>query len=167
MSFIRKYKKNGQIYLAEVESIRVDGKVVQRFIRYVGREADGKTILSCSMSEAEIDGVKLSGPLMVLHSIATEIGLPALLGQYSNEILAMTYAHCLDYKSLNHMKAWFHRTDLNHVLSLEDLTEKRLVNALDSLEQFDKMKLQQSVFDAVKKKLKIAPKGVVYDVTNA
>jgi transposase len=166
MSFIRKYRKNGQIYLAEVESVRVGGKVVQRFIRYVGREADGKTILSCSISEAEIDSVKLSGPLMALHSIATEIGLPALLGEYSNEILAMTYAHCLDYKSLNNMKTWFQRTDLNHILSLEDLTEKRLVNALDSIEQIDQMQFQQTIFEAVKKKLKIAPKGVVYDVTN-
>src|SRR5205823_10244537 len=34
MSFIRKIKKGGKIYLAEVESRRVKGKVVQRFIRY-------------------------------------------------------------------------------------------------------------------------------------
>jgi len=166
MSFIRKYKKNGQIYLAEVESVRVDGKVVQRFIRYVGREADGKTILSCSISEAEIESVKLSGPLMALHSIASEIGLPSLLGEYSSEILAMTYAHCLDYKSLNNMKTWFQRTDLNHILKLEDLTERRLVNALDSIEQFDQMQIQESLFEKVKEKLKISPKGVVYDVTN-
>jgi transposase len=166
MSFIRKFKKNGKVYLAEVESVRIDGKVVQRFIRHIGREADGKTILSCSMSEAEVDSVKLSGPLMVLHSIATEIGLPELLGEYSNEILAMTYAHCLDYKSLNHMKTWFERSDLNHILSLEDLTEKRLVNALDSIEGFDLMSFQETIFEATKKKLKLAPKGVVYDVTN-
>lgn len=166
MSFIRKYKKNGKVYLAEVESVRVDGKVVQRFIRYVGREADGKTILSCSMSEAEIDSVKLSGPLMVLHSIATEVGLPELLGEYASEILAMTYAHCLDYKSLNHMRTWFERSDLNHILSLEDLTEKRLVNALDSIERFDQIQFQQNVFEVMKKNLKIVPKGVVYDVTN-
>ena len=166
MSFIRKYKKNGQVYLAEVESVRINGKVVQRFIRHIGREANGKTILSCSVSEAEIESVKLSGPIMALHSIASEIGLPALLGEYSNEILAMTYAHCLDYKSLNNMKTWFKRTDLNHILSLEDLTEKRLVNALDSIEQIDQMQFQQNIFEAVKRKLKIAPKGVVYDVTN-
>jgi len=152
--------------LEEVENVWIKGKVVQRFIRHLGREADGKTILSCSISEAEIDSVKLSGPLMVLHSIATEIGLPELLGEYSNEILAMTYAHCLDYKSLNHMRTWFERSDLNHILSLEDLTEKRLVNALDSMERLDQMQFQQKLFEVTKKKLKIAPTGVVYDVTN-
>ena len=166
MSFIRRYKKNGQTYLAEVESVRVDGKVIQRFIRYVGREANGKTILSCSVSEAEIESVKLSGPLMALHSIADEIGLPLMFGDYANEILSMIYAHCLDYKSLNNMKIWFSRTDLNHMLNLENLTEKRLVNALDSIEQIDQMQFQKNIFNRVKKRLKVAPKGVVYDVTN-
>lgn len=166
MSFIRKRKRNGQIYLEEVESVRENGKVIQRFIRHVGREADGKQILSCSISSAEVESVKLSGPLLALNSIADQIGLPSLLGEYSNEILAMTYAHCLDYKSLNNMKTWFQRTDLNHILNLENLTERRLVNALDSMEQMDQMKFQKTIFETVKRKLNIAPKGIVYDVTN-
>jgi hypothetical protein len=33
MSFIRKIKKGDKTYLAEVENRRVEGKVVQRFIR--------------------------------------------------------------------------------------------------------------------------------------
>src|SRR5271154_529569 len=98
MSFIRKRKRNGQIYLEEVENIREGGRIVQRFIRHVGKEADGKQILSCSISEAEIESVRLSGPLMVLHSIAESIGLPQTLGEYGTEILSMVYAHCLDYK---------------------------------------------------------------------
>ena len=44
MSFIRKIRKGDRVYLAEVESQRVEGKVVQRFIRYVGKEADGRTM---------------------------------------------------------------------------------------------------------------------------
>ena len=51
MSFIRKFKKGDKVYLAEVESRRVKGKVVQHFIRYVGKEADGRTILSASLSQ--------------------------------------------------------------------------------------------------------------------
>jgi len=166
MSFIRKRKRNGQIYLEEVENVRKDGRVIQKFIRHVGREANGKTIVSCSISDVAVDSVKLSGPLMVLHSIAKDCNLPNLLGEYSNEILAMVYAHCLDYKSLNSMKDWFKRTDLNYILDLELLTEKRLVNALDVVEKIDSFDFQQSVFEFVKKKLKIEPKGIVYDVTN-
>ena len=80
MSFIRRFKKGGQIYLAEVQSQRVGNKVVQKFIRYVGKEADGRTILSTSMSDVQVEEVKLHGPLWVLHHLAQEIQLPAQLG---------------------------------------------------------------------------------------
>lgn len=166
MSFIRKFKKNGRVYLAEVESKRIDGKVVQRFIRHVGREADGKTLLSSSVSDITIDKVKLHGPLLVLNHIAREIGLSEVLGDYGDELLSLVYAHCLDYKSINHMTSWFERTDLNMILNLEELTEKRLLQALDSLEQQNLEELQRRIFENVCKRYDIDTKGMVYDVTN-
>ena len=166
MSFIRKIKKDGRIYLAEVESKRVDGKVVQRHIRYVGREADGKTILSSSISDVSIDKVKLHGPLLVLNHLAQEIGLSDVLGEYGDEILSLVYAHCLDYKSINHMTSWFERTDLNMILDLEELTERRLLAALDSLEQQDQVALQRRIFENVCQRYDLDTKGMVYDVTN-
>jgi hypothetical protein len=36
----------------------------------------GKTVLSCSMSEAQVGSVNPFGSLMVLHSMATGIELP-------------------------------------------------------------------------------------------
>jgi hypothetical protein len=166
MSFIRKYRIGGKIYLAEVESRRVKGKVVQRFIRYVGKQADGKTILSTSISDVSVSEVRLYGPLLVLHHLAQEIGLPEHLGPYANEILSMVYAHCLDYRSLNHMRRWFARTDLSWILQLEQLTEERLVRAMDFLEQTDGEKLQRTIFDSVKQRYHLKASGVIYDVTN-
>ncbi len=49
MSFIREVKRGDNIYLAEVRNKRVGKKVVQEHIRYIGKKADGKTILSCSI----------------------------------------------------------------------------------------------------------------------
>ena len=46
MSFIREVKRGDHIYLAEVRNKRVGGKVIQEHIRYIGKKADGKTILS-------------------------------------------------------------------------------------------------------------------------
>ena len=89
MSFIRRIKRQGHVYLAEVENRWVDGKCVQRHIRYVGREADGKTLLAASLSEVEVDQVKLYGPLLVLNHLAKEIALPEQLGSYSQEILSL------------------------------------------------------------------------------
>ena len=58
MSFIRRIKRHGRVYLAEVENKWIHGKCVQRHIRYVGRESDGQTLLSASLSEVEVDQVK-------------------------------------------------------------------------------------------------------------
>ncbi len=166
MSFIRKIKKGDKTYLAEVESCRVGNKVVQRFIRYVGKQSDGRTVLSASMSDVEVEQVKLYGPLLVLHQLATEIQLPNLLGAYGREILSLVYAHCLDYRSLNHMPTWFERTDLNFLLNLEGLTERRLVGALDSLEALDAEAWQKRLFEGVCRQCRLRPAGVIYDVTN-
>src|SRR6266849_1073995 len=146
MSFIRRIKKGDKTYLAEVENSWVNGKCVQRHIRYVGKEADGKTILSSSISDVEIDQVKLYGSLLVLHHLASQINLADHLGPLAGEILSLVYAHCLDYKSVNQMPGWFERTDLNMMLLLENLTEDRLLKALDSLEETqDLQTLQKAI----------------------
>src|SRR5207244_9434643 len=134
MSFIRRIKRKSGVYLAEVENKWVKGKVVQRHLRYVGREADGKTLLAASISEVEVEQVKLYGPLLVLHHLAKEIGLADQLDPYGPEMLSLVYAHCLDYRSLNHMHAWFGSNDLQLLLPFEVMTEKRFVGALDPLE---------------------------------
>jgi len=166
MSYIRKTRRGGKVYLAEVESKRIHGKVVQRYIRYVGKEADGQTILSTSMSDVQVDQVKLYGPLLVLNHLAQEIGLHNHLGKYGPEILSMIYAHCLDYESINQMPAWFERTDLNLMLNLEGVTEERLRDALDILQRQDPEVLQRNIFESVREKYKIKDAGIIYDVTN-
>ncbi len=133
MSFIRRIKRKSGVYLAEVENKWVKGKVVQRHLRYVGREADGKT---------------------------------DQLDPYGPEILSLVYAHCLDYRSLNHMPAWFGRTDLQFLLPCEGLTEKRLVGALDHLESLDAESWQRQLFQRLCRQYRLRPSGVIYDVTN-
>ena len=89
MSFIRRIrKKNGQVYLAEVESKWVNGKSVQKHIRYIGKEVDGEVVVSLSSKDLQVDSVRVYGPLLALHSIAQKIGLPKVLGEYSNETLS-------------------------------------------------------------------------------
>ena len=166
MSYIRKRKRNGKIYLEEVETKRIDGKVVQKHIRYIGRQADGKTVLSASISDVQIEQVKVHGPLIVLHHLAKEIRLDQRLGTFSDEILSMVYAHCLDYKSVNQMARWYDRTDLNMMLSLEGLTEARLLEAMDYLESRDPVALQKAIFENVSQRYQLTRTGIVYDVTN-
>jgi transposase len=166
MSYIKRSKKNGKIYLSEVENRKVNGKVQTKHIRYIGKEVDGETILSSSISTVDVEQVKVYGPLLVLHHIAQEIELPSTLGEYAEEILSMVYAHCLNFESVNHMPEWFKRTDLNMLLDIDDLTERRLLNSLDALEEQDPTKLQKKIFDTVSKKYKLINTGIIYDVTN-
>jgi transposase len=166
MSFVKRIKKNGKIYLAEVESKRIDGKVVTKYIKYLGKEADGKTVLSSSISNASIQKVKLYGPLMLLNHLAQEIFLSEILGEYGDEILSLVYAHCLDYRSINRMNQWFERTDLNMILDIDGLTEAKILHALDSLERKDPDVLQRKIFESVQKIYNLEVKGLIYDVTN-
>ena len=163
---IRKIKKGSRIYLAEVENKRINGKVIQHHIQYIGKEADNKTILSTSISDVSIDKVKLYGPLLVLHHLASEIKLSSILGKFGDEILSLVYAHCLDYRSIKQMPQWFERTDLNMLLDLEGLTESRLVDALDYLKPQELSRLQKEIFDSVKVRYNLSSKGIIYDVTN-
>lgn len=78
----------------------------------------------------------------------------------------MVYAHCLDYRSLNHMPKWFERTDLNFLLNLDGLTEKRLLNALDHLDDLDAEAFQRGMFQELCRLYRLRPSGVIYDVTN-
>ena len=69
----------------------------------------------------------------------------------------MVYAHCLDYRSLNHMPQWFERTDLSFLLDLEGLTEKRLLAALDYLEGLPAEAWQQEMFESVCRHYRLRP----------
>ena len=165
MCYIRKHRVGDKIYLAEVESKRVNGKVVQRHIRYVGKRPTAKLFCRhpCPMCRLISQTLRAS---LVLNHLAQEIGLLDHLGQSGPEILSMVYAHCLDYESINQMPAWFERTDLNLLLNLEGVTEERLLNALDILQQQDPEALQHSIYDSVREKYKIKDTGIIYDVTN-
>ena len=59
MSFIRKIKMGNSIYLAEVENQRIGGKVVQRHLRYVGKEVDDKPLLTGSVERSSVALVKM------------------------------------------------------------------------------------------------------------
>lgn len=166
MSYIRKVKKNGRTYLAEVRCVRVNGKPTQQFIRYIGKEVDGKRILSSSISNLEIESVKVHGPLVILDHIAKNIGLHEILGEHSHHILSMVYAHCVEPRSVNQMPEWFQKTDLNHLLNLESLTEHKLLDAIDSLEKTGRDELQTKIFNSVRQKYNLKLSGVFYDVTN-
>src|SRR3989344_4830241 len=136
MVFIRKVKVGNKIYLAEVRSVRTGNKV------------------------------KLWAPLIVLDSLAKKIGLSELLGDYGEYLLSMVYAHCIEPKNLNHMEDWFTRTDLHNILKIKEVSEEKLYNALDSINDKNLAVIQRKIFRSVTEEYNLHPKGYFFDVTN-
>ena len=166
MVFIRKVKVGNKIYLTEVKSVREGNKVRQEFIRYVGREVNGKRIFSGSAEEIEVIGVKIWAPLIVLDKLAKQINLSEILGEHGEYLLSLAYAHCLDPKSVNKMEDWFVRTDLQNILNIKEVSEEKLYNALDSINEENLSVIQKKIFRSITEVYKLQPKGYFFDVTN-
>ena len=167
MPFIRRIKRGKYTYLAEVRNVWKNGRVKQEHIKYVGKEIDGERILSGSVENSEVTRVAIYGPLLVLNEIAEQIGLHSILKEYAPEILSMAYSHCIDPKTLNKMEDWFASTELNHILKLEKLTERRLIDSMDAINNEDKNDLlQETIFQSVNSKYNLLQNSFFYDVTN-
>lgn len=167
MSFVRKLKRNGHIYLVEVESYRDEmGHVKQKYLRYVGKEIDNKRVLTGSIADAIITKVNVHAPLLALHEIAQEVGLAKILGEYAPEMLSVVYAHCIQPSSLKKITDWYQRTDLNHILSLQNLTEKRLLDAMDYYDEERIGGLQHVIFNRLQDVYHVKCNGIFYDITD-
>ncbi len=167
MIFIRKYKRKGRVYLAEVKNHWSDGKCKQEFIRYIGvaPDSDRKVFPSCN-EDLSLDGIKLHGSVLVLHSIAKQLGLHQILGDNFAPILALAICHCHDYKSIKNMKQWFKSTNFFRILNIEEITEKQLHNAISSIDDMNLLEIEKSVFEKMSAKFNDSGEGLVYDVTN-
>jgi len=138
MSFIRKIKKGNSVYLAEVENRRnEDGKVVQKHIRYLGKEIDGKAAKKVFSSEIEVKSVKQYLDYYVLHDIAQKLGITEVLGEKMKQILLLVYTQIIERKSLYKLPEYVEHTRLKELLGLEKIVDKSLYEALDALEALD------------------------------
>jgi hypothetical protein len=165
MSFIRKIKKGDRIYLAEVENIRVNGKTVQKHIRYVGKEVKNKPILTGSIATSKVEQVTIYGPLLVLDEIAHQIDLGKLLGEYGDYLLSLAYAHCIAPDSLAGIVEWYQKSEIGSLLSIGDVSYKKLVEAIDSIEGQSE-EIQGRIFERLRKVLKLSSRGYYYDITD-
>jgi transposase len=164
MAFIRKKRKGNRVYLVEVENYRVDGKVKQKHLRYLGVDEE----LSCPNFSVNpnlltVSDVKIYGPIVVLEHIAKELGLYDLLGDMANPIMALVYAHCLNYKSVREVANWLQKVELPEC---HEITSKVLYNAIEKLSKVNSEWLQESIFGNMTELLGPDESGVIYDVTN-
>ena len=164
MSFIRKIKRGGSVYLAEVQNSWVDGKVVQKHIRYVGKEVDNKPFLTGSVERASVDRVAVYGPLLVLDEIAKELDLSSLLGEAGEYLLSLAYAHCVSPDGVSGLAQWYEKTEISNLLNIPEVSYKKLLETIDAVD--DPAGVQRQIFRRLKTVLNVSPSGYFYDLTN-
>lgn len=146
MAFIRKIKKKGSVYLAEVENYREGGKVKQRVIRYIGKEYEGEVVRRVLTSEIEVESVKQYLDYKILHEIASRIGIPDLLGEYGKYILLLVYTQIVCRKPLYKIPEYIEQTALKELLRIEKIIDKNLYTALDELEELDFTGIESQIY---------------------
>jgi transposase len=162
MAFIRKTKKKDGIYLEVVESYRKEGKVKQRFLKYLGREIEGKPVRRVKTSDIEVESVKRYGDVLCVDKISHEIGLPVLV---SKPILLLAYSHLLDNVSMRNMEEWVKQTEIPEALGLKCVSTKTLYSALEDLDDSDFMVVEESIYKTFSQREKDET-VVVVDVTD-
>ena len=166
MAFVRKIKKKSGTYLAEVESYRENGKVKQRFLRYIGKEVTGAEGLSGKIASIEIEGVKKYLDYKIVHEIAIKLKMPELLGKELQSILLLVYSQMISRKSINALPAYVEQTALKEILNLEKLVSADLYKSLDKLESLDFEPIEKGILAALREGEPSKDDALILDVTD-
>jgi hypothetical protein len=165
MSFIRKIKTKSGTYLAEVENRWEDGKVRQKFIRYIGKEVEGKVIRRVAVNDLEVENVKRYADVLVLDHVATALGLKDTLGPKFQFILILIYSHILERMGIYRIEEWLNNTEILEVLGLPSVSTSQLYDALGALNELDWAAVQRKL-NAAWLKFESCERAVVLDVTD-
>ena len=99
-AFIRKIKTKYGTYLAEVRSVRVDGRVRQQFIRYIGKSRAVRRVV---INDVRVMEVRRSLDIEVVHRISEKLGINGMIPKNS---MVMLYPQLLDRPSINGMEEY-------------------------------------------------------------
>ena len=75
MAFSREIKSGNSIYLAEVASIRENGKVKQKVLEYIGKKEDESEKID--INDVQVSNVKRFADIKILIQLARQLKLTA------------------------------------------------------------------------------------------
>ncbi|MGB3131114.1 MAG: hypothetical protein WBB26_05485, partial [Saprospiraceae bacterium] len=147
MSFVRKIKRKDSTYLVEVESVRVDGKVKQKVIKYLGKEISGKPVKKVYTSNLEVTAVKQYMDYYILHYISKQLMIPELLGEKLKSILVLVYTQLLTHKPLYKIPEYAEHTAIKEIVGVDKLVDKQLFESLDDLDEMNFNRIEEVIYD--------------------
>jgi len=93
-TFIRKLKTKYGTYLAEVRSVRVNGKVKQQFIRYIGKNVKTGAVRRVVTKDVKVIEVRRSLDMEVVHRISEKLAINDMIPKNS-VVLVYSQLLCL------------------------------------------------------------------------
>lgn len=150
MSFIRKIKKGPHVYLAEVENHRVQGKVVQKVLRYVGKEIDGHIERRVVTTDVEVEAVRQCADVLAVHRVAERLGLRDMFGEHGPYILSFVYSHLLERPSIRKLEEWFGGTEIPELLGLQEISTGRLYETLGHLSGWEFGRVEEKILERLR-----------------
>src|SRR4030042_6022371 len=162
MSFIRKKKVGDKVYLVEVKNVRENGKIKQKFIRYLGREVNGKAERRVLTKDIQATNVKQSLDILAIDKIAEELKLKEI--QYK-PALSLVYSQLLEKRSINKLENWLRYTEIPNVLGMKNPTMKELYESLTDINEEDFEKINDKMFSVFESYENIKESAII-DVTD-
>jgi hypothetical protein len=162
MSFIRKKKVKDKIYLVDVKNVRENGKIKQKFIRYLGREVDGKAEKRVLTKNIQATSVKQSLDVLAIDKIAEELKLKEI--KYKSA-LSLVYSQLLEKRSINKLEDWIRYTEIPNVLGMTNPSIKELYESLADINEEDFEKINDKMFSVFESYENIKESAII-DVTD-
>ena len=162
MVFIKKIRRGDSVYLAEVKSVREGSKIRHKFLRYIGKEINGKAERRVSTENIEMKSVKRSLDVLAVDKIAEILKIKSLIENKSS--LALVYSQILDNKSINKLEEWFKHTEIPEIL-LDEFSTEKLYNSLTEINDIDFSNVEREIYFQFEK-IEKGKNSVVIDVTD-
>jgi len=171
MTFIREVRTKSGIYLHEVRSVRKNGKVVQEYVRSIGKKGSRGEVIPSKWERLKVDGVLMHGNLIPLKLVSEELGLGEVLDEWTAgkgaDILALVFAHCIDPISLNRIQKFLCKVDVEYV-GIGEVKTSTLRRDLDRLTESERAihLIEEELFQKVLELYPIDPSSIFYDITS-
>ncbi|MBU2522861.1 MAG: transposase [Nanoarchaeota archaeon] len=162
MVFIRKIKVGEKVYLAEVKSYRENGKIRQKFIRYLGREVNGKAVKRVLTSDIQATNVKQSLDVLAIDKIAEELKLKEIPHKPA---LSLAYSQLLEKRSITKLEDWMRYTEIPDVLGIALPSVKELYESLADINEEDFDKINDEMFSVFESYENIKESAII-DITD-
>jgi transposase len=162
MAFVRKIKKGDNIYLAEVKSIRDGSKVKQKFIRYVGKEINGKITRKVRSDKIIVKSVKQSLDVLAVNKLSSDLTIRDIVN--NDFVMTLVYSQLLEQRSINRLGEWIKHTEIPDILNV-NISTKKLYHALTDISEIEFEGIEEDIF-SILDQIKKTNKAAVIDVTD-